>query len=306
MSKRKETLYNRLLKQFTKINDKLPEEQKLSIAGRRRIIRESLLPQFKSIPKSKIRVKAIKLAIFDEYDKQPPKENCDLNYIDPSNLFCNWFEIDEFIRERIPDCIFLRVNAGDFGVTKIFNTRDYNYYSNGVQDITERIRPIAENPNKRLRIYPSYAGIQKLRPKKKNDGTPENYFLDMVLYINDEPVADDDSIRFELPKTKEVREAKRRTKNALDEKLKTLKQKKARKKRARKTLSKNLSLTKQKKVKLKKTANPRVSTQEAYLKQWNKTFTLIENQYQRGLITKEKYNQLSKDLLENFKKGGEV
>jgi hypothetical protein len=175
-----------------------------------------------------------------------------------------------------------------------------------VQDITERIRPIAENPNKRLRIYPSYAGIQKLRPKKKNDGTPENYFLDMVLYINDEPVADDDSTRFELPKTKEVREAKRRTKNALDEKLKTLKQKKARKKRARKTLSKNLSLTKQKKVKLKKTANPRVSTQEAYLKQWNKTFTLIENQYQRGLITKEKYNQLSKDLLENFKTGGEI
>jgi hypothetical protein len=70
----------------------------------------------------------------------------------------------------------------------------------------------------------------RLRPKKKNDGTPENYFLDMVLYINDEPVADDDSTRFELPKTKEVREAKRRTKNALDEKLKTLKQKKARKK----------------------------------------------------------------------------
>jgi hypothetical protein len=37
-------------------------------------------------------------------------------------------EIDEFIRERVPDCIFLRVNAGEFGVTKIFNTRDYNYY----------------------------------------------------------------------------------------------------------------------------------------------------------------------------------
>jgi hypothetical protein len=306
MPKRKPTLYNRILKQFTVINNKLPEDRKLSITERRKIIRESLLPQFKNIPAYKLRVKQIKGSIIHAYETLPPKESCDLNYISPDNLTCNWFEIDEFIKERVPDCIYIRVNAGQFGVTKIFNTRDYNYYSNGVQDITEQIRPIAENPNKKMRVYPNYAGVIKVRPRKRNDGTPENYFLDMILYINETPLADDTTEKFQLPKTKEVRETKKKVRNLLDEKFKKLKQRKARKKRARKTITKNLQLYKQRKKRLERSNAPMRKTKEAFLKQYNKTAMLAQKQYELGLITKDRYKQILEELNKRFKDGGEI
>jgi len=306
MAKRKETVYNRILKRFTAINNNLPEEQKLSISKRRKIIKEVILPQYINVPVSKIRVKPLKALIFTEYEKQLPREGCDLNYISPSQYAnVNWFEIDEFIRERMPDCIYIRVNAGDrFGKTKIFNTRDYDYNQNGVQIITEKIRPFAESPQRKNRIYPYYSGTQKLRQGKKNDGTPENYFLDMVLYINENPVASTETTKYQLPKTREVNQTKKKIKNLLDERFKELKLKKERKKRARKTLTKNISQVKQKKKKISKSPKSQAASKQSYLKQFNKTVAIIEKQYEKGYISKDKFKLLMQELVSNLKDGG--
>ena len=92
MAKKKTTTYNRILKQFTKINNTLPEDRKLSIKERRAIIKEQVLPKYKDVPAYKVRVKTLKGQLLRIYDKLPPKEICDLNYIDASEFaFVEWF-----------------------------------------------------------------------------------------------------------------------------------------------------------------------------------------------------------------------
>ena len=69
MANRKPTTYNLILKQFTKLNNKLPEENKLSIKLRREIIKKVLLPQFKGVPQYKIKLKSLKGLIINEIEK---------------------------------------------------------------------------------------------------------------------------------------------------------------------------------------------------------------------------------------------
>ena len=125
---KKTTTYNRILKEFTKLNNSLPEDRKLSIKERRKIIKEQVLPAYKNQPKYKFRVRKLREDIVKIYDKIPPKEICDLNYIDPSEYaYVEWFSLDETIRELVPDCIYVKVTAGEYGETNIFNTRNYEY-----------------------------------------------------------------------------------------------------------------------------------------------------------------------------------
>jgi hypothetical protein len=204
MAKRNQTTYNRILKEFTKLNNKLPEDRKLSIQERRKIIRDKILPRYKNVPAYKIKVKQLKSEIVKVYDKIPPKEICDLNYLDLSNFqSVEWFALDETITELIPDCVYVKVSASEYGDTKIFNTRDYEYGKKGVRKIVEAIRPDAENESGKF----VFSGIKKLRPRKRNDGTPENYYLDFVLFIVDrkgesEPQGDIEEIEFSLPPQK--------------------------------------------------------------------------------------------------------
>ena len=122
---KKITTYNRILKEFTKVNNSLPEDRKLSIRERRKIIKEQLLPKYKDVPSYKIRVKPIKAQILKIYDKLPPKEICDLNYIDPSEFaFVEWFSLDETIRELVPDCVFVKVSHER---THLFNENNFFY-----------------------------------------------------------------------------------------------------------------------------------------------------------------------------------
>jgi len=212
MAKRKITLYNRILKEFTKFNNKLPEDRKLSIQERRKIIKDKLLPKYKKekVYPSKIKVKLLRSRFIKEIEKLPPKEICDLNYIDVSEYaYIEWFALDETISEIIPDCVYVKVSAGMYGETRIFNTRNYNYARNGVRQIVEQIRPDAENVSGRF----IFSGYRKLRPKKRNDGTPDNYYLDLILSLidskgNEQPQGETESVTFELPKTRQVKTKK--------------------------------------------------------------------------------------------------
>ena len=216
MAKKKTTSkYNFILKEFTKLNKKLPAERKLSYKQRRDIVKNQILPQFADVPKSRIGKRRLKAAFNLEISTIPSKEICDINYIDVSEFaLVEWFSLDETIRELVPDCVYVKISGGDYGETRIFNTRDYEYGGNGVRSIVEAIRPDAENVSGRY-IFSAY---KKLRPRKRNNGNPENYYLDFVLVIldtqgNQMPMASTESVEFELPKTREVRKKKTKVKN---------------------------------------------------------------------------------------------
>jgi hypothetical protein len=301
--RKKTTLYNRILKEFTKLNNKLPEDRKLSIQERRKIIKEKLLPKYKKekIAPSRIRVKDLKGRIIRAVNKLPPKEICDLNYIDVSEYaYIEWFALDETISEIIPDCVYVKVSAGNYGETRIFNTRDYSYSRNGVRKIVEEIRPDAENASGKY----IFSGYRKLRPKKRNDGTPENYYLDLILTLidskgNEMPQAEAESVTYELPKTRQVKSKKKKVKNVIEQKIRALKTKRDSRKRAKQTLAKNIDKLTKASKKLAKAKKPTKETQAALRKQFLASSKLLEKYYKEGKLTKYQYEtSLAKILKE--------
>jgi hypothetical protein len=302
MAKRKPTTYNLILKQFTKLNNKLPEENKLSIKLRREIIKKVLLPQFKDVPQYKIKIKSLKGLIINEIEKVPPKEICDLNYIDPSEFaFVEWYALDETIADLVPDCVYVKVTAGDYGETRIFNTRNYEYGRNGVRQIVEEIRPDADNSSGKF----IFSGYKKLRPKKRNDGTPDNYYLDFVLFLidkkgNQKPQGDTVSVKFDLPKTKETRSKKTQVKNIIEERIKRLKTKKDSRRRAKKTLEKNIKEFTVVAKKLAKAKKPSVTTVNAFNKRFIKAAELLEKYYAQGKLTKLQYEKNLEKITKEF------
>ena len=306
MAKKKTTTYNRILKQFTKINNTLPEDRKLSIKERRAIIKEQVLPKYKDVPAYKVRVKTLKGQLLRIYDKLPPKEICDLNYIDASEFaFVEWFLLDETIGELVPDCVFVKVSAGEYGETRIFNTRNYEYGVKGVRDIVEEIRPNAEGASGKF----IFSGYKKLRPRKLNDGTPENYYLDFVLFIVDKkgretPQADAEEIEYEVPKSRDNRKKKTKVKQIIEGRIKALKVKKDSRKRTRKTIDKNLDLFNKVSKRVLKSKESKTYKAKAWKMEQNKLFSKlfdqIEKAYKDGKMTKIQYQKSKEKLLKDF------
>jgi hypothetical protein len=306
MAKKKTTTYNRILKEFTKLNNSLPEDRKLSIKERRLIIKEQVLPKYKDVPAYKVRVKTLKGQLLRIYDKLPPKEICDLNYLDASEFaFVEWFLLDETIGELVPDCVFVKVSAGDYGETRIFNTRNYEYGGKGVRDIVEEIRPNAEGASGKF----IFSGYKKLRPRKLNDGTPENYYLDFVLFIIDKkgrekPQGDVEEIEFEVPKTRDNRKKKTKVKQIIEGRIKALKVKKDSRKRTRKTISKNLDLFNKISKRVVKSKDSKTYKAKAWKMEQNKLFSKlfdqIEKAYKDGKMTKIQYQKSKEKLLKDF------
>lgn len=302
-AKRKQTTtYNRILKEFTKLNSKLPEDRKLSIQERRKIIKEQILPRYKNVPAYKVKVKQLKSFIVKVYDKIPPKEICDLNYIDLSDFgSVEWFALDETITELIPDCVYIKVSAAEYGDTKIFNTRDYEYGKKGVRKIVENIRPDAENESGKF----VFSGIKKLRPRKRNDGTPENYYLDFVLFIVDrkgdsEPQGDVEEIEYKLPATKEVKKKKTKIKNIIEQRIKTLKSKRDSRKRAKQTLDKNIKQFIKTSSQIKKAKKPSGDKKIMRSKQFFHAQKLLEKYYAQGKLTQAQYEARLQKILNEY------
>jgi len=219
-------LYNFLLKRVKLANQKSSRKQQIGVQRRRELVSKVLYPKFKGQPKLLIR--NIDAAIKGEIKALPPKEICNPLFLSEAYLaFVEYFEIDNHIRSVLPDCLDVRVNAGYLGKTRIFNTSNYSYNGDGVRKIIENIRKELKE-NKSGQAY--FSGVVKVKPKRKNDGNPENYFVEYVLYINDEAVADDTGIDFDLPKKEEVKVEK--VKDYLAVKFKSLEKEKRKRKRA--------------------------------------------------------------------------
>lgn len=308
-TRRKPTLYQKVSKKFTAINNKLPEEQKLSIQRRRQIIKQQILPALSTTPKSKVRVKQIDSLIQGQLVIIPIRDPnlCNLNYIFPNQYQeIEWFEIDEFLQRRLPDCIFVRVSAGKFGSTKIFNTRNYNYYFNGVQQITENIRKEVDNESGSA----FYSGRQMLRPKMKNDGKADSYYLDLVLYIQPKkglavPQAPLGNItRYtgsDTKESKQIKKASTSVNNKLDKVLSKLTKEKEAKGRAFRQIKKDdKKITKI--VTKKITPRNEIKAIEDFAKSYERATKKLNNYLAKGLISQAKYDKAMASLKENYDK----
>lgn len=301
-------LYNKILKEFTAINAQLPEDRKMSVKERRQLIKERIYPQFWGNAASRVSKKVINQAVVEVLDTIPPKEACDINFMSPT-VYANvaWFDIDEYIRTVLPDCIFVRIDAGTFGSTRIFNTRNYQYNKSGIKKIVEKIRETVDDNSG---VDVSFTGIKKLRKGKTNDGTPENYFIDFIVVIDGTTESEPEPIIYEIPKEKK-KQAKR-VKQVIMNRIKDLAKKKKRKKRARKSANQTISMLKRLNYRQRISKKPETKDNITLmkLKLYQQRIKILLRDYKNGLLTDEQYLR-RKDEIERlidieYRKGGKI
>ena len=224
-------LYNYLVRELGVRNKKLDKKQQMGIVRRRKIVSTELYPKYKKL--GNVTAKEINADLNQIIKGLPPEEICNPLYLSESYLaFIPYYDIDNHIRTVLPDCLDVRVSAGQYGTTKIFNTMKYNYHADGVRKIVEKIRSkIGELDSGEV---PYFSGIIELKYRRKNNGSPDNYYVDYILYIQDEPLKDDSGVQYDLPEKekKKVNEIN----DFLAQKFKQLQKEKRRKKRlAKKT-----------------------------------------------------------------------
>ena len=299
-------LYNKILKEFSEVNSKLPLERQLSLDQRREYISKKIYPEFKGKSPSRVGKKVINERVIDIFEKVIPKEGCDVNLISPSVIAnINWFDLDSYIKEVLPKCIFIRIDAGEYGNTKIFNTLNYNYTRSGVKSIVDNIRDFVSNDTS---IDISLTGVKKLKDKKANDGTPENYFIDFILVVNGEAQADIQPVEYKL--TKEQKKEATSVKNIILDKVKELGRKKKRKKNANITAKNNLQKAKKLNTRIKQAKSPDYIKKltDKKIAQYNQAQRQLDNAYEKGNLTDEQYKkytaQLNQLIFEAKKEGG--
>jgi hypothetical protein len=275
-------LYNALLKELGEANKKAKNSQRLSPSQRRKIVSEQLYPKFKNQPR--VLIGQVNKDIKDIVKGLPPSEVCNPLYLSEAYLsYVEYYEIDNHIRRVLPECLSVRVNGGTYGITKIFNTSNYGYYTDGVQRIIENIRQEVDNNSGRA----YFNGIVKLKPRKRNNGDGQNYFVDYVLYLNDEPISSDEGIDFDLP-NKEKKKVEK-VKDFLVDKFKTLEKEK--KKRKRQAKKKREDIKKQDPKEQKKITNQAIQNAIASLR------LLLKNK----IISKDEFERQKQDLIRRKK-----
>jgi len=269
-------LYNFLLKQLSEQNKQSKTKQKLSIAGKRKIVSEKLYPKFKD--GRALSQREVKKEVTIVIRGLAPKEICNPLYLSEAYLaFIEYYEIDNHIRTVLPDCLDVRVNAGYLGKTQIFNTKNYSYYSSGVQKIIENIRKELDENKSGMA---EFSGVVKVKPKRPNDGKAENYYVEFVLSINNKAEADNTPADFSLPKKEEKKVEKVR--EVLAERFNKLLKEKRKRKRAAK-----------KEAEQKPEARKRKLAQEL-----RNSINAIRRLYKAKLITKEEFEAQKKSLMQ--------
>lgn len=181
MAKRKPSVYNHLLKETTKVNNRRPKDERIPIKERRRIVREVLLPKYEDTPIYKIRVGPVKELVQKEF-KKLPAEGWDVRIITGVDVgtFANieYFDLDKKINDDIPYPVYVKVTAREYGETDIFKRSNYDYIESGVKDIVDAIREEASSESGTTFLFTGYAGV---RPNRPDNGNPNNYYLDLIL-----------------------------------------------------------------------------------------------------------------------------
>jgi hypothetical protein len=284
-------LYNKILKEFSSLNELLPVEKQLPLIKRRQIVSEVLYPSYKNLPLKERTLKNIRVDIQNVVNDFPPEQTCHPLYFPDSQLtLIDYFAIDEFIRNYLPDCFDIRINAGEFGITPIFSTARYSYFSSGVRDIVENIRQeIAKNKSG----VAFFEGIKKLKPKKENNLKPENYFIDFVLLIYDRLVDEEDGVSYKLPKKSKA--IKKKILSDVEKKMKGLIKEKAKKKREVQKQKDKVKLRNS--VKNAKKKSQEYTRQSSINKAVDDAMKTLLTAYKKKAITKAQYDKQKKSLL---------
>ena len=298
-------VYNRLLKEFSKINNKLPEDRKLSLQTRRKIISDSLYPAFKNTAPSRIRVKDVRGRIFGILEQIPPSVECNPLYVDNSLLSqIEFFALEEILTIVLPQCINVKITAFEFGNTNIFNTRNYSYYATAIKNITENIRAATQDASGRL----MYNGFKRLIQGKPNNGKGENYFIDFILESEQyddaiEVINEDEPIP--QPTARNVSSIK----EEISQRFKQLKVEKRKKSRLNKKHAD--SLGKIRALKKKNKSSKVEKRKQAFKKDANvlivNSIKRLKRAFDNGTITNEVYvRKLNEILGASFKRGGKI
>jgi hypothetical protein len=296
--------YNYLLSEYSKLNKQLPEDRKLSSKEARTLVSKFIYPVYKDVPKYKIKKRDLRKRFESIIESIPPKQGCDPNLISPEVYrSIDAFALDEYLTQIIPNCVNVKVNAGELGETKIFNTRNYSYTRSGVRNIIEELRKYADEISSDI----EWTGIQAIKPNKPNDGTPDNYYIEFVLVLNGEQVVEVQQTRYK-PDGKRGKQKATKVTNVIRERISNLKAKKRKKKSLRSSVRKTATKIKgiKKRIQRTKTAkykNKYVSEKtDILLKELGK----LKKAYDKGIISKEDYNKLKSKLQDEFEQGGEI
>lgn len=228
-------------------------------------------------------------------------ELCDITLIDPgfySTL--PYYELNSFL-DFIPKCVWIEVNAGEFGNTHIFGTKEDDYYTSGCANITNNINHRIQRDSN---TAPYYNGFIQLRPGKKNDGSPQNYYLSLVLYIDDSPTIEIEEA--ELPKRKKTKTLKKKKPLAPKKKLVPDKSIQSKSKPSKLKMAKLAEKIKKDKKTIRKLIRERLAPKsllEDYIRRTSLTEgKKIKNELTERNITQQQYKQRIKWLDDLLKK----
>lgn len=273
-------LYNYIFKWVSATNKRLADRQQLGLEGKRK---KASLVYNKFKKQGSFTATEIRSDITKSLEGLPPIEICNPLYLSAFQLQdIEYYQIDEHLRNVLPDCLDVRINAGSLGYTRIFNTRNYNYYKNNVRRIVENIRRYLRENTSGQAVF---NGVVRLKNGRKNDGNGNNYFVEFFLYIEDEPFEGriETPVQFGLNKTESIK--KDRIGGNLARRLSKLKQRK----RSEKVKRGRVGSGAEREVILKKEYDKKIS---AVRREINK----IKKLYLQGVITKKVYDAELKSL----------
>jgi len=276
-------LYNKIQSVFAEYNASLPNQKKIPFALRTKIISQDIIKHFMKLPTSKATRKAILDYIILLLEGVNP-DLCDARLLPPSIYsIIPYYELDNFIRDVLPNCVDIRVNAGEWGLTPIFNTANYSYSNSGVQQIVENLRPMEKTEPQ----YPEFNGKVLVKPRRADDNNPSSYFLDMQLYVSGAPVPQrptDESKEVKKKMKKEEREKEEKmkaVKKLIQEKISKLTKKVPKTKKEEP--AKTIPLPPPSKVAKERTSK---ATEAKLLEQTNLYIANMQRLYNQGLISK--------------------
>lgn len=296
-------LYARLLHEVSQINRELPEDKQLSLQDRRKWLSQEIYPRYKGKPAYTFRITEARETIRRKIKRLPKRTNTDPNFI-PEELYdeIDYYAIDTFYAEVLKDwAIFTKVVAGTFGETSVFNTRDYNYQTTGLADITNSINKfVRESPRKIVSGKFFYSGFVQVRPGHANDLKPDSYYLEMILHKGNVSAKKIEPVILPPPKTKAQKERrkkkKKKAKEIIDNRTKKIKFVKSKVKRIRQDTLKAIQFFKS----LLKVKYISTKEKKAYAK---KAFTLEKQKLDRHLKAGTINDRRYQELLAKIKKG---
>lgn len=282
--------YGLILATFGELNPTYPERQQLPYRERQRHASELYQDRYKPVPEGQRSPYTVEPDVRAIYDSLAPQVDADVTLLPYSFIAypIDWYAIDPHIVHVLPSGIFIRVNAGEFGRTEIFNTRSYNYEKDGVKDIYEEIRPYCKSDA-------FWSGYRDLMEGRENDGDPDSYFIDFILHLNGVPVVGVPRIKLTTDPTEATQKKKEEVRKIINERKEVVEGEKRAKQAFRKKLPGYYDKLKKIGADIKRSKRPATvaKNQAAYRALFAKITAYIQDGVNRGFLNE---SQLKKEL----------